>query len=89
MENYHVIKNGSSWVLKKEGEDRIVVSFGSDRKRAIRISSGYLKMKQATLKIHESDEKLGKERGFWRGSFPARSKREDVPAVRNCGLFAT
>ena len=75
MDNYHLIKDGENWKLRKENSQRASKVFEGTKQEAIKKSAQFLQGNQGgSLKIHKTDGKFQEERTYPKSKDPKRTK---------------
>jgi len=70
MENYHIVKKGSEWIMKKEGSQRIIYKTNT-KKEILKLAIPYAKSKgNVSLKIHKENGQFQEERTYPKGNDP-------------------
>lgn len=73
IDNYHLVKDGSQWKLRRENRQRASLTF--DTKQAgISGSAEYMRKHGGSLKIHLETGKIEEERTYPRSADPRESK---------------
>lgn len=72
MDNYHIVKTGTFWSLKKEGAALASKTAGT-KEELIGLASEFLKTSTASLKIHKEDGTIQEERTYPRSADPSQS----------------
>ncbi len=74
MENYHLIKDGENWKLKKENASRASKVFEGNKQDAIQQSAQFLRGNEGgSLKIHKTNGRIQEERTYPRKNDPSES----------------
>lgn len=63
METYHITQEGNRWLLREEGDSRVLIETAS-REAALEQTRDYLKLRTATVQIHGRDGQLEEERHY-------------------------
>lgn len=63
METYHITLEGNRWLLREEGDPRVLIETAS-RDAALEQTRDYLKLRMATVRIHGRDGQLEEERHY-------------------------
>ncbi|MCF7201936.1 DUF2188 domain-containing protein [Pseudomonas oligotrophica] len=69
MQNYHVIHEDGRWVLKEEGDRRVLIE-AATREEILNETRDYMKLRTASVKIHDKDGGLEEERCYPRDQDP-------------------
>jgi len=73
MDNYHLVKNGDEWKLRKQGADRSALTF-EHKQDAVSESAEFMRSHGGSLKIHGENGRIQEERTYPRSADPRRSK---------------
>lgn len=74
MENYHLVKDGDQYKLKKEGSERATKVFDGTKKEAVRGSAEFMKNHGGSMKIHKNNGQFQEERTYPRSADPSSSE---------------
>ncbi len=74
MENYHLVKDGDQYKLKKEWTQRASIVFDWNKQEALKQSTEFMKNHGGSLKIHKNDWKIQEERTYPKSADPSISK---------------
>lgn len=72
MENYHIVKTGTYWSLKKQGAVHASKTAGT-KDELVKLASEFLSTHTASLKIHKEDGTIEEERTYPRSADPAQT----------------
>ena len=72
MQNYHITEQDQRWVLREEGDRRVLIEAGS-REEILAETRDYMKLRNASVKVHGSDGEV-EEHIYPRGQDPLASK---------------
>jgi hypothetical protein len=72
MDNYHIVKDGNHWALKKEGATQATLT-APTKEDAIHKTQDFMKGKTASVKIHKEDGTIQEERTYPRSADPHRT----------------
>jgi len=72
MDNYHIIKDGDDWKLKKQGSGRASKK-ANTKKEIIKQTREFMKNKEGSVKIHKEDGTIQEERTYPRKSDPKKT----------------
>lgn len=73
MDNYHITKDGDSWKLKKEGNDRASAT-AKTKEEIIGKTREFMSQREGSVKIHKEDGSFQEERTYPRSADPRKSK---------------
>ena len=73
MENYHITHDEDRWVLREEGDKRALLE-ASTKEDIINETRDYMKLRTASVKIHNKDGKIEEERTYPRDQDPRATK---------------
>lgn len=63
METYHITQEGNRWLLREEGDPRVLIETAS-REAALEQTRDYMKLRTATVKVHGGDGEVEEERHY-------------------------
>jgi hypothetical protein len=72
MDNYHLVRDGEEWKLRKQGADRSALTF-DNKKDAVAESAEFMRRHHGSLKIHGEDGRIQEERTYPRSADPPES----------------
>ena len=73
MENYHITYEDDRWVLREEGDKRALLE-AVTREDIINETRDYMKLRTASVKIHDKNGEIEEERCYPRDQDPRATK---------------
>jgi hypothetical protein len=73
MDNYHLVKDGDEWKLRRENSQRASLTF-DNKQEGVSQSAEYMRQHGGSLKIHLENGRIQEERTYPRKVDPPESK---------------
>jgi hypothetical protein len=72
MDNYHLVRDGKEWKLRRQGASRSALTF-DNKQDAVPGSAAFMRDHGGSLKIHDKKGKIQEERTYPRSADPPES----------------
>lgn len=73
MQNYHITQDQNRWVLKEEGDERVLIE-ARTQDEIVEETRDYMKLRVGSVKIHGTDGQIKEERTYPRDQDPRATK---------------
>ncbi|MCW3148318.1 DUF2188 domain-containing protein [Stutzerimonas stutzeri] len=73
MQNYHITREGERWLLREEGDRRVLIETAS-RDEILREARDYMKLRTAMVRVHGDDGGVEEEHRYPEEQNPLASR---------------